>query len=73
VLLSIWTVAVVFGILSIFTRKHVSLELLILKRFLSNAMQGHRQKNFQGGWAQRKKQDRKIAPLILPLLYQYHV
>jgi len=37
---------------------------------LSSA-QGHRQKNFQGG--QQKKQDRKIAPLSLSLVYQYHV
>jgi len=32
--------------------------------------QGRRNKNFKGG--QRKKQDRKIAPLSLFLLYQYH-
>jgi len=34
--------------------------------------QGRWQKNFQGK-GQRKKQDRKIAPLSLILLYQYHV
>jgi len=28
---------------------------------------------FPGGREQRKKQDRKIAPLSLPLLYRYHV
>jgi len=33
--------------------------------------QGRRQKNFQGG--QWKKQDQKIRPLSLHLLYQYHV
>jgi len=34
-------------------------------------IQGRRQKNFRGR-GQRKKQVRKIAPLSLPLLYQYH-
>jgi len=35
--------------------------------------QGRRQKNFQGGGGQRKKQDRKIVPLSFLLLHEYHV
>jgi len=37
-------------------------------------MQGVGKKIFSGvGGKQRKKQDWKVAPLSLPLLYQYHV
>jgi len=48
-------------------------KMLQIKLVNSNAasVQGRQQKNFQRG--QWKKQDRKIAPLSLYLLYQYHV
>jgi len=47
--------------------------LLMFVNFDYELNQGCRQKNFRRGEGHPKKQDLKIAPLNLPLIYQYHV
>jgi len=59
-------------------KPHINIIFIIIDTVSATRVfcrQGRRQKIFQGEGRQRKKnmQDRKIAPLSLPLLYQYHV
>jgi len=49
--------------------KHITPEFSQSLIFSAAPLQGRRQKKFQG--SQWKKQDRKIAPLSLSLLYQF--